>query len=111
LLEPAFRASSLIIVPHGRLHVVPWAALIYAGKRLFERVAVAVLPNLSCLARVDDGQRRPVGAVIGAPRYPAESRWAPLDEFADDLRVAAADYRQAGTLLAPPALHEDATKE
>ena len=47
LLEPALQAKSLIIMPHGSLHLVPWAGLTFQGKRLFECCPVGILPNLS----------------------------------------------------------------
>lgn len=49
LLSQALQAKQLIIVPHGVLHLVPWAGLSFKGKRLFEYCSIGILPNVSCI--------------------------------------------------------------
>ena len=72
LLEPALQAKSLIIMPHGSLHLVPWAGLTFQGKRLFECCPVGILPNLSCLPSLAvEFSTTPHVALIGAPDYRA----------------------------------------
>jgi CHAT domain-containing protein len=62
--------ETLLIVPHGVLHLLPWACLTVGSQRLFERCAVGILPNLASLPLLDDDQRTdmPV-ALIGAADY------------------------------------------
>ena len=55
VLARAIAAPTLVVVPHGLLHLLPWSCLAVAPKaagdaplvRLFEHTAVGVLPNLA----------------------------------------------------------------
>jgi CHAT domain-containing protein len=70
LLGPALQGAGLIVVPHGPLHLVPWAGLTFAGKRLFEYCPVSILPNLTALlAMQTDFAAAPRVALIGGPDY------------------------------------------
>jgi len=70
LLKEALKAKSLVIVPHGPLHLLPWAGLNFEGKRLFEYSPVGILPNLSCLPILEaDFPPSPHIGLIGAPDY------------------------------------------
>ncbi len=61
-------SQSLIVVPHGVLHLLPWAALVFRGQRLFERMPVGVLPNLTCVRTLQmTPNSAPRIALIGAP--------------------------------------------
>jgi tetratricopeptide (TPR) repeat protein len=75
LLDAALGADSLVIVPHGVLHLVPWAALTHHGKRLFEHLPVALFPNVGLLAgeRADGTPRS--ASVMGCRRTPGWMRW------------------------------------
>jgi CHAT domain-containing protein len=79
LLMPALQGQSLIIVPHGPLHLLPWAGLIFEGKRLFEYCPVGILPNLSCMPILQtDFSPSPRVGLVGAPDYSALPRLRPL---------------------------------
>ncbi|GFJ95284.1 hypothetical protein Prum_089260 [Phytohabitans rumicis] len=42
-------ARRLLVAPHRALHAVPFAALPFEGRRLLHAMAVATIPNLTCL--------------------------------------------------------------
>ncbi|HET6316467.1 MAG TPA: hypothetical protein VFG86_08415, partial [Chloroflexota bacterium] len=68
LVEEALTAPMLLVVPHGALHVLPWAGLTLGARRLFEQVTVGVLPNLSCLGLLDGSPPSQLrAAVLGDP--------------------------------------------
>jgi len=70
LLRQALQSKGLIIVPHGLLHLVPWAGMIFKGKRLFECCPVGLLPNLGCIPSLEaDFSIKPEVALVGAPDY------------------------------------------
>jgi tetratricopeptide (TPR) repeat protein len=82
LVDEAVSARTLLIAPHGALHVLPWAGLTLGGRRLFEHVAVGMLPNLSCLSLLEGpAPVDPRAAVFGNPDYTGLRRYPPL-EFA-----------------------------
>ena len=69
-LFSALQAQSLIIVPHGSLHLLPWAGLMFKGKRLFEYCPVSILPNLSTIVNLRGNfSKPPAVALIGDPDY------------------------------------------
>jgi CHAT domain-containing protein/tetratricopeptide (TPR) repeat protein len=106
LLERALAAKRLVLVPHRALHLLPWAALQFGGRRLFEACAVGVLPNLSCLTILAGPLSAAPGlALVGAPAGPAG---AGLVAAANELAELATDYRPR--LIAPPATGRDATE-
>ncbi len=79
MLMQALRSSQLIIIPHGPLHLIPWAGLIFNGKRLFEYCPVGILPNLACIIGLDaDFSNRPTVALIGSPDYSSLPDLTPL---------------------------------
>lgn len=70
LLENALQHDSLVISPHGALHLLPWAGLIYKKRRLFEYCPVSVVPNLNCMASLSTSiPSVPRAAVFGPPEY------------------------------------------
>jgi CHAT domain-containing protein len=112
LLEQALEAGSLVMVPHGMLHVVPWAGLRYRGKRLAERISVGVLPNLSCISMLDSTP--PVSAsvvLIGAPDCSRLPDLPPLPLSRDELYSIADLYSRKGMLAAEVAEGASATEE
>jgi CHAT domain-containing protein len=110
LLPPALQSRSLVVIPHGPLHLLPWAGLLYQGRRLFEYCPVGVLPNLSCLPLLAvDFSAAPQAALFGAPDY-RTLRLAPLPLAEVELRTIELSYLQGAGLLAPPVLGAQATQ-
>jgi CHAT domain-containing protein len=70
-LAPALRgttAASLVIIPAGDLHRVPFAAVLdESGKFLNERYTIRVVPSLQLLTRPDTHQSSRKALVIGDP--------------------------------------------
>jgi CHAT domain-containing protein len=86
LFERTLAAGALVIVPHGPLHLVPWAGLQVDGDRLLERCPVSVVPNLTCLTIVDGPFAENARiAVIGDPDYEGLTRYPPLEHAGDEL--------------------------
>lgn len=108
LRAAALAATTLLVVPHGELHLLPWAGLTAGGRRLFEHTTVGTLPNLSSLT-VLDGRTSVPGAVglLGDPDYGALPRSPALPEAGRELAEVAALY--PGRLLAEPMRGPDAT--
>jgi tetratricopeptide (TPR) repeat protein len=70
LLSQALTANSLIVVPHGPLHLLPWGGLMHEDARLFERLPVGLLPNLSALASAGDFSKPGLVTTVGVSSYP-----------------------------------------
>ena len=89
-------AESLVVVPHGVLHLLPWACLTVGSQRLFERCAVGILPNLTSLPLLDDdpGDRLERGA-------DRSGRLQRADEVRRAARVALGDRGRRGALRRP----------
>ena len=86
LLKPALQATSLVIVPHGPLHVLPWAGLMFKAKRLFQYCPVGIVPNLSCLLGLQtDFSTTPRVGLIGAPDYSSLPELQPLHLAPEEL--------------------------
>ena len=93
LLEMGLKSGRLLIVPHGPLHLVPWAGLIYQGKRLFEYCAVGILPNLGCISALkSDFSTAPRLGLIGAPDYSSMHLLPQLPSADQEIRDLAALY-------------------
>ena len=114
LLESALQAKQLIIVPHGSLHLVAWAGMIFKGQRLFEYCPVGVLPNLSCVLHLKhDMLNQPPIALIGAPDYGKQSTLARLpftQAEIERIRDAYA-YVDAGRIIGEALIGSQATEE
>jgi CHAT domain-containing protein/tetratricopeptide (TPR) repeat protein len=109
LLEKALSSSSLLVAPHGLLHLLPWASLPFGEKRLFERTAVGLVPNLSCALALDyEPAKEPRAAIAGAASYPELSQIDYLPFTAVEIKDLSALY--AGRLVAPPLVDEAATE-
>lgn len=110
LLERALAAGSLLIAPHRLLHLLPWPALPFQGRRLFERTAVGVLPNLTCATALDrDLAPTPNAALIGVPDYHGLPGLAELPATGRELDELVDLYRNR--LLAPPAIGQAASEQ
>ena len=110
LLERAVEAGSLLIAPHRTLHLLPWPALTFSGKRLFEHAPVGIVPNLSCLSALDtDFAGAPRAALAGTSEYEGLPQIGALP--ATGLELADLEALYEGRLVAPPRLGPDATEE
>jgi CHAT domain-containing protein len=86
-------AERLLFSPHRALHAVPPAALRLGGEPLVRRMAVAVIPNLTCLQSPTPAP--PAGRVVvaGADAYDGARR---LDGAEDAAAEIAELYEQRG---------------
>jgi CHAT domain-containing protein len=112
LLEPALQSSGLIIVPHGPLHLLPWAALTFQGKRLFESCPVGIAPNLSCLLALQaNWSAEPRAALIGAPDYSALANWETLHLAVDELLTIEGLYPSPPGIIDEVLMEQAATED
>ncbi len=111
IARAAIRAGTLIVVPHGALHLLPWSVMTLDGSRLFEHTAVGVLPNLSALALLD-GEFAPPrsAALLGDPDYAGLTNYHDLPEAGPELADVARLYG-AERLVVPPLTRAQATEE
>jgi tetratricopeptide (TPR) repeat protein len=101
--------QTLLVIPHGILHLLPWACLTAGDGRLFERCAVGLLPNLASLPLLDsepvtDGRI----AIIGAADYRGLTKYGELTESLDEIGEVVATY--GNRLVASPVTGSDATE-
>ncbi len=103
LLEAGLAAGSLLVAPHQVLHLLPWPGLLLDGRRLFERTAVGLVPNLTCAQLLD---RRfaspPRAALIGAPDYTGLAQLPDLPQAGAELADLEAMYRDRDALVTAP---------
>jgi CHAT domain-containing protein len=114
LLEEALESGSLIVVPHGQLHLLPWAAMIFRSKRLFEYCAVGVTPNLSCLPALSEGfsfSAAPSVALLGNPDYEGLERLLPLHLAESEIHTIQDIFAAAGGVLGEPLVKDQATQK
>lgn len=111
LLNLALQAKSLVIAPHGPLHLLPWAGLTFKGKRLFEYCPVSIVPNLSCLLGLQaDISTAPCVALVGAPNYESLPKLQPLDLAPEELRTIQEIYSSPTRIIGAPLIAEKATE-
>ena len=112
LLEEALTAKSLVVVPHGLLHLLPWAGMQFAGQRLFERCPVGILPNLTCLVALQAPlSHQPRIALIGAPAYGKGSGLQDLPFAEAEIRTIEEIYSLNEAMIHTPIVGKDATEE
>lgn len=109
LLSVALGAQSLVIVPHGLLHLLPWAALMHQGKRLFEYLPVGIFPNLALLAGDAAPARARSVSILGVSEYPGLAQLGDLPSVRQELADIGSLYREAGLSVHGPCLDADAT--
>jgi CHAT domain-containing protein len=110
VVERLGATETLVVVPHGVLHLLPWACLTIGSHRLFERCAVGILPNLASLPLLDEDPATdsPV-ALIGAADYSAVKKKYPvLTESPFEIADVAALY--ADRVVGEPVTGPDATE-
>jgi CHAT domain-containing protein/tetratricopeptide (TPR) repeat protein len=117
---PRDAAQTLVVVPHDRLFLLPFAALRDGGGRyLIERHALAYSPSLALLAwtgRARNGARADgASLVVGNPRMPrlpgAAAPLAPLAEAEAEARAVAAAIGGPTEVLIGAAADEDSVRE
>jgi CHAT domain-containing protein len=110
LLSAAQAADSLVVVPHGRLHLLPWSALVHDGRRLFERLPVGVVPNLGVLSTARNASTPKQIALVGVSSYPDMERVDHLPSALDEIGAVSSVYEQAGIRVLEPLLDDAATE-
>ena len=112
LLSQALTANSLVVVPYGLLHLVPWAGLLHKDKRLFEYLPVGILPNLNALATVEDSCNPNLVVMVGVSSYPGlESKLGDLPSVCVEMEDINSIYTEANVAVAPPLLDGAATEQ
>ena len=103
LLPPAVSAmldgaAHVIISPHGPLHLLPWAAIPLAGRRLLEGRAVSLVPSAWVLSTLPPPSGTPSGiSCFGAPEGNAVlDRLGAIPGAAAELADLASLYERAG---------------
>ncbi len=64
LLDRACRAASVVVAPHGQLHLLPWPCVPFRGRRLVMSLPIGVLPNLACLHALEPATTPPATVVV-----------------------------------------------
>ncbi len=111
LLAEALQFDSLIVVPHGELHLLPWAGLTFQGKRLFEYCAIGVLPSLSCILSLsEEPAETPKIALVGAPDYSGTKGLDTLPSAEHEIKAIEKTYADRGRMVASPLTGKNATE-
>ena len=110
IVERLGAAETLVVIPHGVLHLLPWACLTIGSQRLFERCAVGILPNLASLPLLDDDPATDSSvALIGAADYSeVKKKYAVLTESPFEIADVAALY--ADRVVGEPVTGRDTTE-
>jgi CHAT domain-containing protein len=106
-IERLPKSGSLVLIPHGPLHELPFEALHDAeGKRLFERWRISVTPSVSALAIARSRHAAPLpddffvgffsGRGLDLPREEVEK----ISGFFDSSQAAEANYQNYESLAA-----------
>jgi CHAT domain-containing protein len=113
LLSQALECNKLIVIPHGILHLIPWAGLSFMGKRLFEYCPVGILPNLSCILNLDTTlSMEPRIALIGSPDYTKLPHLGKrLSGATKELKNIETIYSDRSSIMMKPMLGSEATEE
>jgi CHAT domain-containing protein len=110
LLGQALTARSLVVIPHGLLHLIPWAALVHEGKRLFERLPVGLLPNLDTAAAEIQYSKPRSATLLGVAHYPGFAKLGDLPSASGELSDINGLYSDAGVDVRGPVLDRNATE-
>jgi CHAT domain-containing protein len=109
VVEGLGAAETLVVIPHGVLHLLPWACLMVGSQRLFERCAVGILPNLASLPLLDDDPASGSSvALIGAADYSGLTKYGVLTESPLEIADVAALY--ADNIVGEPVTGRRATE-
>jgi CHAT domain-containing protein len=63
-IEPYLKTSRLIVVPHGALHYLPWAALYDGTGYLVDRYAIRVMPSASAIQYLKPASAEKPGGIL-----------------------------------------------
>jgi CHAT domain-containing protein len=107
VIERFVAVDTLIVIPHGVLHLLPWACLTVGSQRLFERCAVGILPNLASLPLLDYGPTTESVALIGAADY-SGTNYGVLTESPIEIADVAAIYEDR--VVSHPVTGRDTTE-
>lgn len=111
LLQYAISAKSLVVVPHGPLHLLPWAGLRHEGRPLFDHCPVGIVPNLSCLQSLATMfSPTPKVALLGAPDYSHLPNVKELTYGPAELDTVEDVYQMRGGVIALPRKGRTATE-
>lgn len=111
LLKQALQSKGLNIVPHGLLHLVPWAGLIFRGRRLFEYCPVGLLPNLACVPSLETNfSTKPEAALVGAPDYSELPNIPPLPNAEKEISDIEQLYLSESKIISSVLSNEKATE-
>jgi CHAT domain-containing protein len=116
LIAPARQAigtaTTLVIVPDGPLHALPFAALVdpSTDRHLVENYVIGIAPSLTTFRRANAGEK-PTGPaqalLVGDPLLQAGPKgFASLPAARDEVRVLAGLYPGARTLIAADATRQ-----
>jgi CHAT domain-containing protein len=110
LVEGALSGDSLVVIPHDQLHVLPWAALLHDGRRLFEYVPVGVLPSLAAMSSHGHTGRPTRVMRVGVGAYAGLDRLIDLPSVTGEIEDVGRAYNAVGTDVADALLGEAATE-
>lgn len=111
LLSQALTANSLIVIPHGLLHLLPWGGLMHEDARLFDRLPVGILPNLSALSLADDPSKPGRVVMVGVSSYPGlGEKIGDLPSVRGELEDICSIYEEADVPVTAPLLDGAATE-
>lgn len=107
ILDQALNTDGLVISPHRELHLIPWAGLPCGEERLFDHIAVTILPNLSCLPILatpggESDENTGLVALFGPPDYDGVSGLKELPQAQNEIDEIAEIYGQVGKLAVEP---------
>jgi CHAT domain-containing protein len=112
LLDKALQSAGLIIVPHGPLHLLPWAGLMHKKKRLFEYCPVGIVPNLTCIFSLNtDFSSSPRIALIGSPDYKKMPQFPVLPNAEEEVKEITLLYKKAQRIIGNVLTYEKVTEE
>jgi CHAT domain-containing protein len=111
LLSQALAANSLVVVPHGLLHLVPWGGLLHQDRRLFEYLPVGILPNLNALASVEDSGKPNRVVMAGVSAYPGMKKLGDLPSVRGEIEDINSIYTEANVATTLPLLDDAATEQ
>ncbi len=110
LLSQALQADSLVIIPQGLLHLIPWSGLVHDNFRLFERLPVGILPNLGLLSAAAVPSTPRCAALVGVPAYPGMEKLQELPSAREEIEAVRAIYEGMGIPALEPLLDDAATE-